>query len=479
MKRRTAGLLSVFTIAFLVGVDVLATCGGGGGGGTGGMGSMGGMTETVFPVPWKVVNGADALPQGGLAVYWFPASQVELEKSSLRNSRTLSLYSQQCVLMGVADVRTDIGQKFAADAKLPLAVLADADGKVINKAVGGDDGKLKVAPVEKMLEAEMKQRESTVKGSLESARDLMKKGDKDGAIAQFKNITAMKCMFPKQARDAEQILRKLGVTGLEPVPPAPNFDPAVGAAIEKALKAGLMAENDADYLKAEKFYARARQLDPADPAPLRYLGELYRHQTGDWDKARTMFKAILDMPSDPLSRAVALHGIGKMTIHDGEFQKGLHLMEQSADVFPLALTYRNLAVYWHSEGDRVKADAYTKKALALDPEEPFNVVFAAAFLAGDQVNAEHVLKVARDNENLLCASYNLAAIYAQLGQKNKALALLKRHFFEYEKYDAVRSKEMMEARVDAVFASILKDPEFVSMTAGADGKLPIPMRDRH
>src|SRR6185503_11532857 len=92
MKRRTAGLLSVFTIAFLVGVDVLATCGGGGGGGTGGMGSMGGMTETVFPVPWKVVNGADALPQGGLAVYWFPASQVELEKSSLRNSRTLSLY---------------------------------------------------------------------------------------------------------------------------------------------------------------------------------------------------------------------------------------------------------------------------------------------------------------------------------------------------------------------------------------------------
>src|SRR6476619_3974620 len=201
MKRRTAGLLSVFTIAFLVGVDVLATCGGGGGGGTGGMGGMGGGAETVFPVPWKVVTGGDALPQGGLAVYWFPASQIELETSSLRNSRTLSLYSQQCVLMGVADVKTDVGQKFAADAKLPIAVLADADGKVINKAVGGDDGKLKVAPVEKMLEAEMKQRESTLKGSLESARDLMKKGDKDGAIAQFKNITAMKCMFPKQARD--------------------------------------------------------------------------------------------------------------------------------------------------------------------------------------------------------------------------------------------------------------------------------------
>jgi tetratricopeptide (TPR) repeat protein len=154
-------------------------------------------------------------------------------------------------------------------------------------------------------------------------------------------------------------------------------------------------------------------------------------------------------------------------------------MEQSADVFPLALTYRNLAVYWHSEGDRVKADAYTKKALALDPEEPFNVVFAAAFLAGDQVNAEHVLKVARDNENLLCASYNLAAIYAQLGQKNKALALLQAALLRVR--EVRRGAEQGDdgsarrrgVRIDR------EGPEFVSMTAGADGKLPIPMRDRH
>ena len=190
-----------------------------------------------------------------------------------------------------------------------------------------------------------------------------------------------------------------------------------------------------------------------------------------------MFNAILAMPADPLSRAVALHGIGKMTIHDGEFLKGLHLMEESAGVLPLPLTYRNLAVYWHSEGDRKKADDYTKKALALDPEEPFNVVFAAAFAAGEGGDrARAALKVAQANEDLMCASYNLAAIHAQLGDRNKALALLKRHFFEYEKYDAVRSKEMMEARVDAVFASIIKDPEFLSLTAGADGKLPMPRR---
>jgi tetratricopeptide (TPR) repeat protein len=477
MKRRVTGPMSVLAIMFMVAVDVLATCGGGGGGGTGGMGG-GAMAEVVYQVPWKLLNATDQPSAGGLVVYWFPASENELKNSSLRNSRMLALYASQCVTMGVADAATPLGARFAPDEKLPVAVLAQADGKVIGKAQG-QEGKLKVGQVEKLLEAEMKQREAVVKQTMSAAKDAAKRGEKDAAIAQYRGVLDQKCLFPKQAKDAANELKKLGVAGVGAVPDAPDFEPATSAAIERALKAGLMAENMADYTGAEKLYAQARRMDPADPAPLRYLGELYRHQTGDWDKARVTFEAILNMPADPLSRAVALHGLGKMTIHDGEFLKGLHLMEDAAQVFPLALTFRNLAVYWHSEGDRVKADAYTKQALALDPEEPFNRVFAAAFLAGNGgAHGDEALKVARANEDLMCASYNLAAIYAQLGQKTKALALLKRHFFDYEKYDAVRSKEMMEARVDAVFASIVKDPEFISLTSGADGKLPMP-RNRH
>ncbi|HWF05821.1 MAG TPA: hypothetical protein VHA06_19190, partial [Candidatus Angelobacter sp.] len=108
-----------------------------------------------------------------------------------------------------------------------------------------------------------------------------------------------------------------------------------------------------------------------------------------------------------------------------------------------------------------------------DPHEPFNLIFAAAFMAGNG-HQDEALKIAKENETLLCASYNLAAIYAQLGQKDKALALLKRHFFEYERYQSVRSKEMMEAKVDAVFASLFKDPTFLALTSGADGRLPLP-----
>jgi hypothetical protein len=89
-------------------------------------------------------------------------------------------------------------------------------------------------------------------------------------------------------------------------------------------------------------------------------------------------------------------------------------------------------------------------------------------------HGDEALKIAREHEDMLPASYNLAAIYAQLGQRDKALAMLKRHFFSYERNQAVRSKEMMEARVDAVFASLMKDADFIALTSGADGRLPLP-----
>src|SRR5947209_3919659 len=145
---------------------------------------------------------------------------------------------------------------------------------------------------------------------------------------------------------------------------------------------------------------------PADPTPLRYLGENYRHNIGDWDKARTTFETILNMPADPLSRAVALHGLGKMTIHEGEFKKGLALMEQSVAEYPLALAYRNLAVYWNSEHDFAKGGEYTKLALAMDPKDPYNLVFAAVFMSANG-HGEDALRIARANVNLLPASYNL------------------------------------------------------------------------
>src|SRR5947209_7769665 len=474
MKTQLFRSIAVALLVLFFAQSSWATCGGGGGGGGGGMnngGGGGGSNAPVYIVPWKK---ASAAPAAGLVLYWFPASNNELKNSSLKESRILSLYASQCVAMQYADTQLPIADKLIGESKLPVAVLGKADGRPINK-VDNANGKLKVADVEKLVDVEMKQRESSLDGQMKDAAAKVKAGDKDGAIAIYKAVLDQKCLFQKKAKEAAKQLKNLGVTDIASVPPSPIFERRQSALIEQTMRRGLIAEMNARYVLATNLYQQAHLMDPADPTPLRYLGENYRHNIGDWAKAREMFDAILNMPADPLSRSVALHGLGKMTIHEGEFKKGLALMERSVQEFPLALAYRNLAVYWNSEGDAQKTDFYTHKALELDPHDPFNVIFVAAFRADKPGRGDEALKIARDNEALLPASYNLAAIYAQLGQKDKALALLRRHFFEYERYRSVRVKEMMEARVDAVFASLRTDAAVLALTNDADGRLPIPM----
>lgn len=471
--------LATLLILLSVISPVWATCGGGGGGGVGGVsGGSGGPSPTVYNVPWKVRAPNDP-PAQGLIVYWFPASENELKNSSLRASRSLSLYAGQCISMEVADVRIPNADKLVGTSQLPVAVLATPDGTPVSK-LENKEGKLKVELLEKVVETEMKQRETAINEKMKEAKAKVAAGDTATAITLYQSVLEQKCMFPKKAKESAKELKKLGVNEVAALADAPDFRAPVfesrqSAVIDQTLRRGLIAEINERYLLAEKFYRRAHLMDPADPTPLRYLGELYRHHIGDWDKARITFENILAMPADPLCRAVALHGLGKMTIHDGEFKKGLRLMEESVAEFPLALAYRNLAVYWNSEHDLAKGDEYTKKALALEPKDPYNIVFAAVFMSSSG-RGDEALKIARENINLLPASYNLAGIFAQNGQRKKALALLRRHFFRYERYDAVRAKEMMEARVDAVFDSLRQDSEFLALTSGADGKLQMPMK---
>ena len=457
---------------------VWATCGGGGGGGTGGVGGGGGRSEgpapPVYKVPWKIFEARTA-PQKGLVLYWFPASNNEIQKSSLLASRILTLYSAQCVSMTIADSKTPELQSIIGNSALPVAVLASSDGTPINK-VENTGGKLRVEQVEKLLDAEMKQRETALDTHLKEAKEKAKAGDSQGAIALLKPVAEEKCLFPKKAKDASKELKKLGVEEIGSIPDAPILDRVQGARVEAVMRRGLIAEIGERYVTAERLYQQAHRMDPADPTPLRYLGELYRHHTGEWEKARATFNTILNMRADAVARAVALHGLGKMTIHEGEFKKGLSLMEQSVAEYPLALAYRNLAVYWNSEGDLEQGNAYTQKALALDPKDPYNLVFAAVFMAANG-HGDEALKIAQANRNLLPASYNLAAIYAQTGHKREALALLQRHFFQYERYQSVRAKEMMEARVDAVFDSLRQDSAFLALTSGADGRLQMPMKN--
>lgn len=465
-------------------VPVWATCGGGGGGGGGGMPSGGGAHDSapqVYQVPWQIFK-ADLTAKEGLLLYWFPLSTKELTESSLRVSRDLALWAAQGVTMYVADLGMPVAQQLKAVSNVNQVVLTDSAGNILGR-VEGQKGMLKAKDVEKIVRDELKKREAMIAQNLADAKAKAKAGDKAAAIELYKAVWGERVLFPKRAKDAAKELKKLGVTvalddTINALPEtAAIFDGTVATEVADVMDRGLVAESAGDYELAKGYYLQARALDPADPAPARYLGELYRHHTGEWDKARAVFEQMLIEPVDPLSRAVALHGLGKMTIHEGQFVKGLRLMEKSVEVFPLALAYRNIAVFWNSECDPVKTAHYVELALQLDPQDPYNRVFAAVFMAASG-RKDEALRIARENDGLMAASYNLAAIHAQAGDRDKALCYLKRHFYDYERFHAVRSKEMMEARVDAVFDSIRADAAFVKLTEFADGLLPLPTNPR-
>jgi tetratricopeptide (TPR) repeat protein len=480
--RRFALGLSLF---LLLTSPVLATCGGGGGGGRGGFPpSSSSPTPSddawikkpdLYPVPWKPVTEGEA-PAGLLILYWFPSSVQEQSFSELLNSRQLTLAAAHCVglrLVPLAASTLRDQYKVTATASQAVLVLA-ADGSELGRAVGHYGRLVGLSEVEGVVKDGLKRQEKAADDQLDAAQQREKAGDKDGAVTLYTQVLKLRCVAEKPAKKAAKALKKLGVAVPDEVSlnlPAADWSPATGKAIERDLIAGLKAEYDLRIPDAERAYEAARRRDPGDPVPLRYLGELYRHHIGDWTKARADFRQILAMNADPLSRAVALHGLGKITIHEGDFAKGLAMFNESVATYPLALTYRNLAVYWSSEGDGSKAYGYVQKAMALDPNDEYNQIFAATFLV-KLGKPDEAAKIASAHETNLAASYNLAAIWSLLGNRDKALALLKRHFYTYEQFDAVRRKEMHEAQVDIVFAGLKQDPAFKELTAPADADGP-------
>src|SRR5437016_14471054 len=126
MKTQIYRSIAVALLALFFAQSSFATCGGGGGGGGGGMANSGGggSNAPVYIVPWKPPS---TPPAGGLVLYWFPASQKEIDNSSLKQSRTLLLYASQCVAMQAAKAsEVPHADKLIGESQLPVAVLAKA-----------------------------------------------------------------------------------------------------------------------------------------------------------------------------------------------------------------------------------------------------------------------------------------------------------------------------------------------------------------
>ncbi|CAM3079894.1 tetratricopeptide repeat protein [Rariglobus hedericola] len=470
--RLLAGLLSLC----MVSLPSFATCGGGGGGGKGGVVPNSKPTDT-FRVSWKSLPPGKPAPKDAgvsLVILWFPVALDVAATSPLQRSAELTALGARCVFTGlVTPGNRELRKAHGIADDKEAVVITTREGVELNRVVATPDPVLTLEQVEGLTRSALASREAQLEALFASAAKKKSAGDTAGAAADLKTIWAERCLFAPQAQRAADALKVLGIIVTASASDQrlldPAFAPLTGPALQTvrtALESGLKAELEARYAEAEEHYVHAVTLAPNDATALRFLGEFYRHQTGQWDRAGRLFNRILENPSDPIARAVALHGLGKMTIHAGRFAEGLAMFEQSLDAYPLPITYRNLAVYWFSEKQSDKAAGYMRQALALDLADTYNQIFAAVYLAAAG-QTEDALKVARANEHVLEASYNLAAIWAQAGDRAKAMELLRRQFYTYEQYDAVRAMEMKEAREDYMFTSLHADAAFDTLTKDA------------
>ena len=163
--------------------------------------------RVVF-VPWKVVEPGQATSRAALTLYWVPSSPEELRRSELVTSRTLALFAGRCVAMQV--IRTDDVsrlEKLSVGDALPVALLMDGDRELARTS-----DPLRLADVEAMVRQAVDEREFACDELLDEAKARADAGDRAAAIGLYQHVWEQRCAFPRQGKEAQRALKRLGVT---------------------------------------------------------------------------------------------------------------------------------------------------------------------------------------------------------------------------------------------------------------------------
>ena len=205
--------------------------------------------------------------------------------------------------------------------------------------------------------------------------------------------------------------------------------------------------------EAEKEYKTAIELNPNYPTAYHWYSILLKN-VGRNDEAAAMIKRAQQL--DPLSSVIGVN-VSRMyqlqNNHDASIENSLKIIELDPN---FGLAYEDLAFSYLKKGRNAEAIAAAKKAVDLTNGAAITLGELGYVYAAAGKRAEAIEKIKELEEKYTrkqAVGQYVAAIYAGLGDKNKAFEWLEKDF-------QARNGKLVEVRWQVQFETLRDDPRY-------------------
>jgi len=213
---------------------------------------------------------------------------------------------------------------------------------------------------------------------------------------------------------------------------------------------------DWKYEEAEREFKLAISLNPRYATGYQWYNIMLA-RTGRVDEASAVIQKAYEL--DPVSPVITLN-VGAIALARRQFDDALRYLKKSIELDPsFATGYSWLGLSQYQLKQYSEAQTNLEKAIELSGRSSECIAYLGYFYGKRGMRAE-ALKLVKENEQRYRSgtgsAYNIARIYAGLGEKEKALDLLERDVRD-------RSSETGFLLMDLAFDDIRSNPRFVAL----------------
>ena len=213
---------------------------------------------------------------------------------------------------------------------------------------------------------------------------------------------------------------------------------------------------------AEREFKRAIELNPSYPSAHQWYGLLLVSR-GQAEEGLAETKRAQQL--DPLSLIVDM-GVGGLYIYARRFDEAIAHFEKMRDLHPEAFQPdSNLAYIYEIKGMKDEAvETYLKsRTLAGDTAERIAALKAAYAVSGWNGYLQRRVDEMKEHARLkrYVSPFSVALFYAQMGEKNQALAWLEKTYEE-------RNYRLLFIKVDARLDALRTEPRFLELVRRID-----------